>query len=100
MKKLTERNYLLLEENVKSTGDWTTACEYADGNLYNTEADTIRDFCEWLDKNNIGMGRANYEKRFDQYLNDKANSIIDNVVDELVNQATGIDYTAELFRKK
>ena len=100
MKKLTERNYMILEENVKSTGDWTTACEYADENLYNTEAKTIRDFCEWLDKNNIGMGRANYEQRFTEYLAVKKDNLLDELVEEMVDKATGIDYSAELFRKR
>lgn len=110
MKKLTERNYMILREGAKMFGSWIKAYDYGFQRFYTDEAETIKDFCQWLDKINAedrakgledyecrSMGIANYEKRFAEYL---ADTTMDNVIDEMIDMATGIDYNTELFKSR
>ena len=67
--KLGKINFDLLCVGVKMEGSWIGAFNYAFESLYlyANEIDTIRNFCIWLDENNLGMGYANYEDRFKQF---------------------------------
>ena len=113
MKKLTERNYMILREGAKMSGSWTEAYDYGYESFYTDEAETIKDFCQWLEKINAedrakgledyecrSMGIANYEQRFTEYLAVKEDNLLDELAEEMVDKATGIDYSAELFRKR
>ena len=116
MEKLTERNYMILREGAKMLGSWTEAYDYGYESFYTDEAETIKDFCQWLEKINAedrakgledyecrSMGIANYEQRFAEYLAFKKanlNAFLESFVEEMVDKATGIDYSAELFRKR
>jgi hypothetical protein len=75
MKKLGERNYLLLGKGVGCTGNYIGAYFYAEEELYVDEANVIYDFCVWVEDGRIdewsstrSFGSANYEKRFKQFL--------------------------------
>tara|TARA_R100000315_G_C5153756_1_gene88245 strand:+ start:155 stop:397 length:243 start_codon:yes stop_codon:yes gene_type:complete len=75
MKKLGERNYLLLNQGVGCTGNYVDAYYYAEEELYAKEASIIYNFCIWVEDGRIdeftntrSLGVANYEQRFQQFL--------------------------------
>jgi len=70
MNKLGERNYLLLSQGAKTTGNYVEAFHYAQESLYVHEAETIYAFCKWCqeDTANRSWGSVNYEMRFKQFL--------------------------------
>lgn len=113
MKKLTERNYMILREGAKMLGSWTEAFDYGYESFYTDEAETIKDFCQWLEKINAedrakgledyecrSMGIGNYEQRFAEYLAEKTDNLLDELVEDLVEKSTPVDYSTELFRKR
>jgi len=67
--KLGKRNFDLLCMGVKMEGSWLGAFNFAFESLYADQINIIRNFCIWLDQNNLGMGYSNYEDRFKEYRN-------------------------------
>ena len=83
MKKLGDRNYLLISEGIKATGSYdpNEVFPYIEENLYMHESDTIWEFLQWchdggtephphiptLNLPKRGFGRGNYEERFKEF---------------------------------
>ncbi len=76
LKKLGERNYTLLSQGAKVTGNYLDAYFYAEEQLYLDEAEDIYEFMRWCnaDPENRGWGWGNYEKRFSEFLQWKNSS--------------------------
>ena len=75
MKKLGDRNYILLSAGVKITGDWVGAYSYAYEDIYVDEADILHSYCEWLEDTGKSMGWGNYEERFKEFLEKEKDDI-------------------------
>lgn len=71
MKQLSDRNYLLIEEAAKITGNYLDAYHYIEERLYVDEAETIFKFLSWCNEDPAtrGFGHGNYKLRFQQFLN-------------------------------
>lgn len=69
MKKLGTRNITLLLMGAKTTGTFNEAYSYVEEELYVDEADTIFDFCKYIDKKIGGAGRNNIEQLFEAFIN-------------------------------
>ncbi|MHA1816817.1 MAG: hypothetical protein ACTSX1_12475 [Candidatus Heimdallarchaeaceae archaeon] len=69
MKKLGIRNATLLLMGAKTTGTFDEAYTYVEEELFVDEADTIFEFCEYLDKYVGGAGRNNIEQLFEAFIN-------------------------------
>jgi hypothetical protein len=76
MRKLGERNYLLISMAVKSAGtfDPDEVMPYFEEHLYVSEAEEVREFLAWVHKNNKPFGRANYEERFAEFKASRASN--------------------------
>jgi hypothetical protein len=77
MKKLGERNFFLLNKGVGATCNYIDAYYYAEEELYTNEANTIYNFCVWVEDGRIdewmssrSFGLANYEQRFKQFIDE------------------------------
>ena len=70
MRKLGERNYLLISQGVKATGtyDPNEIFFFFEESLYINQADTIWNFLEWVHKNGKAFGSGNYEIVFKEFL--------------------------------
>ena len=70
MKKLGQRNYLLISQGVNATGtyDPNEIFFYFEEELYFHESNTIWNFLEWVHKNGKAFGRGNYEIVFKEFL--------------------------------
>jgi hypothetical protein len=70
MRKLGERNYLLISQGVKATGtyDPNEMFFFFEESLYINQADTIWNFLEWVHKNGKSFGSGNYEIVFKEFL--------------------------------
>lgn len=64
MKKLSERNKLLLLEGGHTTGSMTDGYWYAEERLYIHEAEELLMFCKWIDKNIGGCASGNIDMLF------------------------------------
>lgn len=64
MKTLSERNKLLLLQGAKTCGSFTEGYHYVVEDLYVDEADEIYKFCEYIDNQIGGAGRANIDTLF------------------------------------
>ena len=53
----------------KMTGTFEEAYSYVEEDLYIDEADTISEFCEWVDKEIGGAGANNIETLFEAFIN-------------------------------
>jgi len=69
MKKLGTRNVTLLLMGAKMTGTFEEAYSYIEESLYVNEADTIFEFCLWLDVEIGGAGANNIERLFEAFIN-------------------------------
>lgn len=69
MKKLGIKNTTLLLMGAKTTGTFREAYSYVEEELYVDEADTIFDFCKYIDKKIGGAGRNNIEQLFEAFIN-------------------------------
>ena len=70
MKKLEQRNYLLISQGVNMAGtyDPNEIFFYFEESLYINEAQTIFNFLEWVHKNGKFFGSGNYEVVFKEFL--------------------------------
>ena len=70
MKKLGQRNYLLISQGVNMAGtyDPNEIFFYFEESLYINEAQTIFNFLEWVHKNGKFFGSGNYEVVFKEFL--------------------------------
>jgi hypothetical protein len=70
MYELGERNYAILENAIKITGNYSEAYYRAEEQLYIDEADTIFKFLNWCqeDTEHRSFGWGNYELRFKEFL--------------------------------
>ena len=70
MKKLGQRNYLLISRGVGAAGtyDPNEIFFFFEESLYMDQADTIWDFLEWVHKNGKMFGSGNYEAVFKEFL--------------------------------
>jgi len=70
MKKLEQRNYLLISQGVNMAGtyDPNEIFFYFEESLYINEAQTIFNFLEWVHKNGKFFGSGNYEAVFKEFL--------------------------------
>ena len=70
MKKLGQRNYLLISQGVNMAGtyDPNEIFFYFEEELYFNEAQTIFNFLEWVHKNGKFFGSGNYEVVFKEFL--------------------------------
>ena len=70
MKKLEQRNYLLISQGVNMAGtyDPSEIFFYFEESLYINEAQTIFNFLEWVHKNGKFFGSGNYEAVFKEFL--------------------------------
>lgn len=68
MKKLGERNFMLLSMSMQTCGfnEPADAMMYEE-QMYVNEGREIWAFVEWLFKNKRPFGRANYEQRFSEF---------------------------------
>ena len=68
MKKLGERNFMLISMSMKTLGfnDWTDGLMHEE-EMYVDEIDEIIEFLKWLHKSGRPFGRANYEERFKEF---------------------------------
>ena len=71
MTKLGDRNFALLTQGAKTTGDYVEAFYYCEEQIYCNEYDTILGYCTWLKETGKGQGWGNYEQRFAEYLETK-----------------------------
>lgn len=55
----------------KNTGTFTEAYYYVEEELYMDEADTILDFCKWIDNEIGGAGAKNIDVLFEAFINPK-----------------------------
>jgi hypothetical protein len=69
MKKLGIRNVTLLSEGAKTMGSFKEAFCYIEESLYIHEADTIRQFCDWVDDEIGGGSSRNLEILFQAFIN-------------------------------
>ncbi len=69
MKKLGERNYLLISQGTKSCGtfDPVEILFRFEEDLYVDEVDEIEAFLRWCHGNDKAFGSANYEEVFAEY---------------------------------
>ena len=70
MKKLEQRNYLLISQGVNMAGTYNPneIFFYFEESLYINEAQTIFNFLEWVHKNGKFFGSGNYEAVFKEFL--------------------------------
>ena len=70
MKKLGQRNYLLISQGVNMAGtyDPNEIFFFFEESLYINQADTIWNFLEWVHKNGKMFGSGNYEVVFKEFL--------------------------------
>ena len=68
MKKLGIRNVTLIIDALKTVGLSEETYYYMEENLYVNEAKTIQDFLRWAIANNIMIGRATIEYKFQEFL--------------------------------
>lgn len=68
MNQLGERNYSLLSQGAKMTGDWLGAYSFCLEQLYVHEEPTVHAFCQWLVDNDKSFGWGNYEDVFQEFL--------------------------------
>jgi hypothetical protein len=70
MKKLGQRNYLLISQGVGAVGtyDPNEIFFFFEESLYMDQADTIWDFLEWVHKSGKMFGSGNYEAVFKEFL--------------------------------
>jgi len=71
MKKLGERNILLISQGVKVTGSFEEGYYYSEESMYVSEADEIFRFCKWVDKEIGGGSSYNMEILFKAFKNPK-----------------------------
>jgi hypothetical protein len=73
MKKLGERNYLLISQGVSMEGtfDPNRIFFYFEERLYSGQADIIWKFLEWTHANGKFFGRGNYEDVFREFLSSR-----------------------------
>ena len=86
MKKLGIRNATLLLMGAKTTGTFDEAYSYVEEELYVDEADTIFDFCQYIDKKIGGAGKNNIEVLFEAFINPsnkEAEKIANDVRDKI-----------------
>ena len=69
MKKLGTRNITLLSHGAKMMGTFLEAYMYVEEELYVNEAETIENFCEYIDKEIGGASSYNMEKLFKAFIN-------------------------------
>ena len=70
MKKLGSRNYAVILPSIKSEGTYNPdeIFFWFEEQLFVDEADTIREFLEWVHLNKKYFGHGNYEDRFTEFL--------------------------------
>lgn len=75
MENLSERNYELIRQGAKTTGNYIDTYYYIEERLYIGEAETIFEFLKWCndDPDNRSFGDINYQQRFNQFLKQKNN---------------------------
>jgi hypothetical protein len=71
MKKLGTRNTILLTEGARVTGSYEEAYYYAEERLYIDEAETLFEFCKWIDKEIGGAAERNIGILFEAFINPK-----------------------------
>ena len=71
MKELGIRNATLLTEGAKVVGTYTEAYFYVEESLYVDEAETIENFCEYIDVEIGGASYVNIERLFEAFINPK-----------------------------
>jgi len=65
---LGERNYTLLAQGARVCGpNADEVYGYVWENLYTGEAETIKQFLQWCERNDSWFGHGNYEQRFAQF---------------------------------
>jgi len=82
MKTLSERNVLLLTQGANVEGNYTNGYFYSEEQMYCDEADTLYDFCQWIDQVVGGASRYNIQKLFLAYMNpddDELNTFVENL---------------------
>ena len=69
MKKLGERNYILISQGVGAEGtyDPNEIFYIFEEQLYTNEYDEVWNFLDWCHTNEKLFGRANYEDRFAEF---------------------------------
>jgi hypothetical protein len=77
MKKLGERNVLLISQGVKVTGSFEEGYFYSEESFYVNEADDIFEFCLWVDKEIGGGSSHNMELLFKAFKNPEDKKAVD-----------------------
>jgi len=70
LKKLGDRNYLLIKRGVKSFGTFNPEeimCMFEE-DLYVSEAQEVENFLKWVHETGKSFGSGNYEEVFAEYL--------------------------------
>jgi hypothetical protein len=75
-KDLSERNAHLILEGGRITGTYEEGYYYNEESMYIDEADTILEFCKWIDSEVGGCGRANIKELWYAFNNNDAVSAI------------------------
>lgn len=65
-----DRNYSLIANGVRITGNYLEAYDYCQEQLYADEAERIHSFLKWVNQDVIhrAFGHGNYEHRFSEFL--------------------------------
>lgn len=98
MKKLGERNYLLLKLSLKSSGSYAPEDFRYEEELYIDEAEHVLGFLAWVNENpqERCFGSGNYEERYAEFKNRRCVICEDNDHPANVSDSKCSDYCREV----